>query len=128
MKWNDGTHFFVGNNQNVFNGTYNIDGANPFVWPEWQYDQTSSDGYVSDIGVPGFALAKFNNNSMGQGWSDGVAIPLPIVPGANNWPHMMWAGMLLPGDESDIATAPSPSQTWQDGEYDLYIFYSVYQN
>ena len=129
MKWNDETHFFVGNSTNGWVGDYNIDGANPFVWPQWQYNQP--DGNTGDtvvVGTSAYALAKFNNNSMGQGWSDGVAVPLPIVPGANNWPHMMWAGMLLPGSESDIATAPSPTQTWQDGEYDLYIFYSIYQN
>ena len=122
-----------------------IDGTNFAQWPGIinynDYSNADAQAQGSVIhnlrGWPNYVLAQFNNANLGQGWNSKVPVPSVINPGPNDWPHLLPSFQLVtltnlapstPSGYPNFKQASYVSQqpTWQDGKYDLYIFYNIY--
>ena len=114
-------HNFIGSVYNTFSGAQSPDGANPYVLAPIQIPLNSD----SMVGNPWILRAQPDVNSIGLGWPQNTPVPAPINPGSNDWANLMWTGFLIQ-NQSEQGTDTTPSPTYASGEYDLYIFYSIY--
>lgn len=122
-----------------------VDGVNYAKWPGIiadndfaNADAQAQGSVIHNLrGWPNYVLAQFNNANLGQGWNSKVPVPSVINPGSNDWPHLIPSFQLVtptnlapstPSGYPNFKQASYVSQqpTWQDGKYDLYIFYNIY--